>query len=263
MGMTIVSFWTRSRESILLIAVVLCLLWLAWLGVTRSGYHWQWYRVPRYLFTVTEHGITAGPLLLGLLVTIRLAAVSLVLAFGFGLVAALLLVSDSLIGRMLSRAYVECVRNTPLLVQLFFLYFILAPVLGLDRFWSAVLALSLFEGAYAAEIIRAGIVSVERGQWEAAFSLGLSIRQTCLRIILPQALYRVVPPLAGLAVSLVKDSALVSAIAVAELAWRAQVLVAETLLSFELWFTVALLYLLLTLTLAGCSLLLERLLAEH
>jgi polar amino acid transport system permease protein len=128
----------------------------------------------------------------------------------------------------------------------------------LGRFASAVLALSLFEGAYASEIFRAGIVSIHRGQWEAAYSLGLSTWDIYVRIVLPQAVRRILPPLTGQAVSLVKDSALVSTIAIYDLTMQGQALVAETFLAFEIWFTVAGMYLLLTLSLSVVSWYLER-----
>ena len=115
---------------------------------------------------------------------------------------------------------------------------------------SAVLALSLFEGAYASEIFRAGIVSVHKGQWEAASSIGLNTRQTYRFIILPQAIRRIIPPLTSQAVSLVKDSALVSTIAIYDLTMRGQAIIAETFLVFEIWFTVAALYLIITLILS-------------
>jgi polar amino acid transport system permease protein len=216
----------------------------------QLGYHWQWYRVPRYLYAINDGQFVVGPLLAGLWVTLQITGISLVLAFIFGLVAALLRLSNSLLGRVLARGYLEVIRNTPLLVQLFFIYFVLSPVLDISAFTSAVLALSLFEGAYASEIFRAGIVSIHRGQWEAAFSIGLNTRQTYRLIILPQALRRIIPPLTSQAVSLIKDSALVSTIAIYDLTMRGQAIIAETFLVFEIWFTVAAIYLVITLTLS-------------
>jgi len=216
----------------------------------QLGYHWQWYRVPRYLYAINDGQLVVGPLIAGLWVTLQITGISLVLAFIFGLVAALLRLSNSLLGRFLARGYLEVIRNTPLLVQLFFIYFVLSPVLDISAFTSAVLALSLFEGAYASEIFRAGIVSIHRGQWEAAFSIGLNTRQTYRLIILPQALRRIIPPLTSQAVSLIKDSALVSTIAIYDLTMRGQAIIAETFLVFEIWFTVAAIYLVITLTLS-------------
>jgi polar amino acid transport system permease protein len=120
------------------------------------GYHWQWYRIPAYVVSTTPAGIAFGPLLQGLGVTLKITAVSLVLAFLIGLTTALMRLSGSVLGRLAARIYLELVRNTPLLVQIFFIYFVLSPALGLERLPAAILALSLFEGAYTSEILRAG-----------------------------------------------------------------------------------------------------------
>lgn len=234
---------------------------LAWL-LTRAtadlGYHWQWFRVPRYLLATNDAGVVLGPLLRGLGVTLHITSISLVLAFALGLATALLRLSGSPLGRLASRSYLELVRNTPLLVQLFFIYFVLSPVLGISAFTSAVLALSLFEGAYASEIFRAGILSIHPSQWEAASSLGLGTWRTYRRVILPQAVRQILPPLTSQAVSLVKDSALVSTIAIYDLSMQAQAIVAETFLVFEIWFTVAGIYLIITLSLSFTVATLER-----
>jgi polar amino acid transport system permease protein len=214
------------------------------------GYHWQWHRVPRYLWSAAESAWMAGPLLKGLIVTLQITAVGLVLASAFGLVTALMRLSNSVLARVLARLYLELIRNTPLLVQLFFIYFVLSPVFAISGFTSAALALSLFEGAYASEIIRAGILSIHRGQWEAALSIGLNAWQTYRLVILPQALRTIAPPLTGQAISLIKDSALVSTIAIFDLSMQGQAIVAETYLVFEIWFTVAAIYLVITLALS-------------
>lgn len=222
------------------------LCWLLYAGSEDLGYNWQWYQVPRYLFTFRDGEFTAGLLLRGLGVTVEITLYSFVLAFAFGLVSALLRLSDSPVGRGIARVYLESIRNTPLLVQIFFIYFVLSPILDLSAFFSAVLALSLFEGAYASEIFRAGIQSIEKGQWEASFSLGMSKGQAYRHIVLPQAVRRILPPLTGQAVSLIKDSALASTIAIYELTMRGQQIISETFLTFEIWFTVAAIYLVLT-----------------
>ncbi len=168
------------------------------------------------------------------------------LAFTIGLTTALFRLSNSFVARSIAQFYLETSRNTPLLIQLFFIYFVAGPVVGLGRFPSAVLALSLFEGAYASEIFRAGIVSISRGQREASYSLGLSTLDAYRFIILPQAIRRILPPLTSQAISLIKDSALVSTIAIYDLTMQAQALIAETFLTFELWFTVGGMYLAVT-----------------
>jgi len=244
------------------IMLFLCVLagatWLVADGTTKLGYNWQWYRVPRYIFTFENGRFTAGPLLDGLKVTLEITGAGFVLSFTIGLVTALCRLSGSVLARVVSRAYLEIIRNTPLLVQLFFIYFVLSPIFDLSRFFSAVLALSLFEGAYASEIFRAGIVSIHKGQWEAAHSLGLSAWDSYRWIILPQAVRRVLPPLTSQAVSLVKDSALVSTIAVYDLTMRGQEIIAETYLAFELWFTIAAIYLTVTVALSSVVALMEK-----
>lgn len=234
------------------------LVWLVLRGAEQLGYNWHWRQIPRYLWTCSDGGCTAGPLLQGVVVTVEIVAISLVVAAIIGLATALLRLSDSFIGRWLARCYLEVIRNTPLLVQIFFLYFVMAPLFDLGRTVTAILALSLFEGAYASEIFRAGIISIGRGQWEACYTLGLSRSQSYRHIILPQALRRVLPPLTSQAVSLIKDSALVSTIAVADLTMQGRVIVAETFLTFEIWFVVAAIYLILTLALSGLAHSLEQ-----
>jgi polar amino acid transport system permease protein len=242
--------WSPAVDVLKYILVMAAITWLMVTSTEQLGYHWQWYRVPRYLYAINGDQFVSGPLIAGLMVTLRITGISLVLAFVVGLLTALLRLSNSLLGRVLARCYLEVIRNTPLLVQLFFIYFVLSPVFDISAFTSAVLALSLFEGAYASEIFRAGIVSIHRGQWEAAFSLGLNTRQTYRLIILPQALRRIIPPLTSQAVSLIKDSALVSTIAIYDLTMQGQAIIAETFLVFEIWFTVAAIYLVITLILS-------------
>ena len=236
---------------ILSFAVVIgILVWLMAAGTERLGYHWQWYRVPRYLFTVDGGRFVAGPLLAGLLITFQITAVSMVTAFAVGLLTAVFRLSSSFTAAAVARGYLELIRNTPLLIQIFLIYFVIAPVVGMSAFASAVIALSLFEGAYLSEIFRAGILSIHRGQWEASLSLGMNTFQTYRRVILPQAVRRVLPPMAGQAVSLIKDSALVSTIAIYDLTMQGQAIIAETFLTFEIWFTVAAIYLVITASLS-------------
>jgi polar amino acid transport system permease protein len=251
---------TRASYSVDLakfLALVALLFWLLLSGAERLGYNWQWYRVPQYLFTL-EDGFSPGPLLEGLVLTFKITGVSLVLALVIGLTTALFRLSDSFAARAVARVYLELVRNTPLLIQIFFIYFVVSPVIGISRFASAVAALSLFEGAYASEIFRAGIVGIRRGQWEASYSLGLGKLQAYRHVILPQAVRRILPPLTGQGVALVKDSALVSTIAVFELTMQGQQIIADTFLTFEIWFTVAVIYLAVNLSLSSASQLMEQ-----
>lgn len=232
------------------LALLLFLGWLFSRSLENLGYNWQWYQVPPFIFRLTSEGFSAGPLLLGVGITLKISAISLVLSFIIGLTTALLRLSNSLVAPIVARIYLETIRNTPLLIQIFFIYFVLGPLLGLERFTAAVLALSLFEGAYASEIFRSGILSVASGQVEAAQSIGLNTYQTYRLIILPQAVRTILPPLTSQAISLVKDSALVSTIAIYDLTMQAQALISETFLTFEIWFTVAILYLVITITLS-------------
>ena len=240
------------------LALIGFLFFLIMRGASQTGYHWQWYRLPPYILSFEEGRMIFGPLLKGVFVTLQISGVSLLLAVAFGLAAALLRLSSSPLARAMARGYVGFIRNTPLLVQLFFIYFVLAPVLDMGRLFSAILALSLFEGAYAAEIFRAGILSVSQGQWEGAYSLGMGSIQTYRHVILPQAIRYVLPPLVSQAVSLIKDSALVSTIAIYDLTMEGQAIIAETYLTFEVWFVVALIYLIMTVSLSFCVTLINR-----
>jgi polar amino acid transport system permease protein len=228
------------------------------LSTAQLGYNWQWKRVPKYIIAIKDGEASIGPLIRGLLITFKISGVSLIFAFLLGLVTALLRLSNSVVGRAIGRGYIEVIRNTPLLVQLFFIYFIVGPIFGLQRFFSAVLALSLFEGAYASEIFRAGIVSIHKGQWEAAYSLGLSGFDTYGKVILPQAIRRILPPLTSQAISLIKDSALVSLIALNDLTLEAKVVITDTFLTFEIWFVTAGIYLVITIILSTIVNLMEK-----
>ncbi len=227
-------------------------------GASEQGYFWQWYRIPKYLYTFQDGIFTLGPLLEGLKITLHITWISMILTYIIGLATALLRLSDSIVGKAFARVYLEIARNTPLIVQLFFIYFVVAPVLGIDRLFAAILTLSLFEGAYASEIYRSGIVSLDKGQWEACHSLGLTRFDSYRKVILPQAIRRVLPPLTSQTISLIKDSSLVSVIAVYEMTMQANAIVAETFLTFEIYFTIAGIYLFITIFLSQLVALLER-----
>ncbi|MYB31639.1 MAG: amino acid ABC transporter permease, partial [Acidobacteria bacterium] len=230
-----VRWWNAGWFDVLQFTVfVAALLGLAVSGAVGMGYNWQWYRVPEYLVRIVEGELLWGPLAHGLVVTLGLTGWSVLITLAIGLAAALLRLSDSFSGRLVAKAYVEAVRSTPLLIQVYLFYFVLGPILGLDRFWVGVLALSIFEGAFAGEVIRAGILSVRRGQWEAGTSLGLSRRQLYRSVVLPQAVPLMLPPLTGIVISLIRNSAIVSVIAVFDLTTEARNIIAETFLSFEI-----------------------------
>lgn len=187
-----------------------------------------------------------GPIANGLLMTLKISIVSLFFAVVIGLFVGLARISSNPILKHLSMLYVELVRGTPLLVQIFIFYFFIGTVLELDRFTAGAAALSVFAAAYVAEIIRSGIQSVPVGQMEAARSLGMTYVQAMVYIILPQAFKRTLPPMAGQFITLIKDSSLVSVISITDLTKAGREVVSGTFAPFEVWFTVALLYLLLT-----------------
>ena len=246
------------KDIIAYLFVMTAIVYIILRGASEQGYYWQWYRVPKYLYTLKDGTFTLGPLLEGLKITLHITWISMILTYTIGLATALLRLSDSIVGRAIARVYLEVARNTPLIVQLFFVYFVIAPVLGIDRLFAAILALSLFEGAYASEIYRSGIVSLHKGQWEACHSLGLTSFDSYRKIILPQAIRRVLPPLTSQTISLIKDSSLVSVIAVYEMTMQANAIVAETFLTFEIYFTIAAIYLFITISLSQLVALMER-----
>ena len=244
------------RPALLLVLMAALVWWFA--DAASEQYRWQWYRVWRYVGVWEDGSFRPGVLLEALGVTLQLTAASLLLALLSGGVMAAMRLSASPVAGALATMVLGVLRNTPLLMQLFMVYFAAAPVLGIGPFWAAVLSLGLFEGAYMAEIFRAGIMSVPRGQWEAAMSLGMPVDMTARLVIIPQALRQALPSLAGQMVSLIKDTSLVSAIAVADLTMRTRVVITDTFLSFELWLLAAAIYLVLTSLVSIPARLLER-----
>ncbi len=203
----------------------------------------------------------AGPLLVGLWTTLWLSAAASIIGMVIGLITGLCRVSNNPTLRSLSVFYIELIRGTPLLVQLFIFYFFLGTVLDISRIMAGISALAIFAGAYVAEIIRAGIQSIPKGQMEAARSLGMNVPQAMIHIILPQAFKRTLPPLAGQFISLIKDSSLVSVIAITDLTKSGREVITSTFATFEIWFVVAFLYLLLTSVLSQVAAWVERRLA--
>ncbi|MEI8658144.1 amino acid ABC transporter permease [Vibrio sp. Hal054] len=199
-----------------------------------------------------------GPIAHGLWVTVEISFISLIFAVLLGLVFGLMRVSKNQAARNLSLTYVELIRGTPLLVQIFIVYFFIGTVLDFDRFTAGVVALSVFTGAYVAEIVRAGIQAIPTGQMEAARSLGMTYPKAMRYIILPQALKRTLPPLAGQFINLIKDSSLVSVISITDLTKAGREVVSGSFAPFEVWFTVAALYLLVTGTLSWAIQRLEK-----
>ncbi len=202
-----------------------------------------------------------GPLMFGLWTTMWISVVASVLAIFIGLAAGLCRTSRNPALRGGAAIYVEFIRGTPLLVQIFIAYFFIGTVFNLNRNVAGVGALAIFAGAYVAEIVRAGIQSISKGQMEAARSLGMSMLQSMQYIILPQAFKRILPPLAGQFISLIKDSSLVSVIAITDLTKSGREIITSTFATFEVWLTVAAMYLVVTSVLSQVVFYMERKLA--
>ncbi len=215
-------------------------------------YNWNWSRVLNFVIYFDEEKSRYVPNLLleGIATTLRLAFWATLVAATIGLVMGYMRTSKNLAMRMISRCYVELVRNIPPVVFIFIFYFFLSgqlmPLIGLDdidkngafvnsgvfytlfgdpkllsNFVAGALCLALFEGAYITEIVRAGIQSIPKGQWEAARAIGLSPINVLRDIIFPQAVRKILPPLAGQFITLIKDSAIVSLISIQELTFLA------------------------------------------
>lgn len=253
--------------------VVCAVVFVAWRVNTVLVYNWDWSRVLGFVARFDEDsGAWVSNLLLqGLFTTIRLAFWGTILAAIIGLVMGYWRSCDTLALRIISRTYVELIRNIPPLVFIFIFYFFISsqlfPALGLDsidrdspwvdnaffrfafgepalftNFLSGLICLALFEAAFITEIVRAGIQSIDKGQWEAGRAIGLSRINLLRDIIFPQAIRKILPPLAGQFITLIKDSAIISLISVQELTFLATEVAATTGKTFETWILVAAMY---------------------
>jgi polar amino acid transport system permease protein len=230
---------------------------LLWIGLSASlyllfagiQYPWNW-RVPweyRRLF------------FMGFYYTLVASIGSISLGFCLGVVGGLARISKNVLVRELATLYVEIFRGTPLLVQIYLFYFCISAAIHFDNaLIIGIVTLAFFSGAYISEMVRAGIESVDKGQVEAAKSLGLSHWQTMRLIVFPQALKRIIPPVTGQFVSLIKDSSLLSVISVRELTKASEVINATTYKTFEAYLPLAGLYLLLTYPLSYLTRRLEK-----
>jgi polar amino acid transport system permease protein len=290
--------WKKARITPLdLILIALILAGIGYVGVrlTRElNYHWKWEIIPQYLvrYDPASGSWKANLLLDGLFTTLRLSFWATLLAVVGGGVMGVLRTTKRLLGRMIGRGYVELIRNLPPLVLVFIFYFFVSdqimPLLGVEgfvrsasettqnilsfcfappnlvpAFLSGVITVAAFQGAYITEIIRAGIQSIERGQWEAGSALGLSWLQTMRYVILPQALRRTLPPLANEFINTIKYSAIVSVISIQELTFQGLQIMAATYVTIEIWLTITVLYLVLCLSLSLAVHRLEQRLARH
>lgn len=241
------SFPSSAIQYLIVVGLV---IYAALNGASAMGYNWQWYRIPKYFYQFTTEGFVFGEISFGLVATVRLSGIAFTLALILGLLIAFLRLSDLVIGRAVAIGFLEFVRNSPLLVQLYLFYYVLGPIFGLDRYSASVLCLAIYHSALISEIIRAGINAVITGQWEAAKSIGMSEGQTYRFIIIPQSIRFMLPPMTGEVIHVVKSSAIVSVIAVIELTTIGRNIIADTYMSFEIWFTIALVYLIVTLVLS-------------
>jgi polar amino acid transport system permease protein len=267
-------------DAVILMVITAILGYIGYRITIGMHYNWNWSAIPQYLFRIDENGNWKANLLMqGFFTTIRLSIWATLIATILGTVAGFFRISKSLFKRLLGRTFVELIRNTPPLVLIFIFYFFVSgqimPVLGVDdlarnasdraqgimtflfapprffsAFISATITVAIFEAAYITEIVRAGIQSIEKGQFDACHALGLSWRQKMQHVILPQAIQRILPPLAGQFISTIKDSAIVSVISIPELCFQGMELMAATYLTFECWITITVLYLTLTLSLS-------------
>ncbi|MFP4306230.1 MAG: ABC transporter permease subunit [Desulfococcaceae bacterium] len=209
-----------------------------------------------------------GILLQGLWLTLKVSVIAIFFGILIGLLGGLARVSQNPCLRWLSITYIEFIRGSPLLVQIYLWYFVFGTIINnllaqfripqISSLWYGVASLAIFAGAYVAEIVRAGIQSIGRGQTEAARSLGMSYVQSMTHVILPQAFLRILPPLAGQFISLIKDSSLLGIIAIRELTKATREVVSTSLQPYELWFVCAVLYLVLTFALSLFVQYLER-----
>lgn len=201
-------------------------------------YEWDFKGLASFFWDANSPGI----ILFGLWGTIWISTVSIIIGSCFGMLIGLLLSSSEALFRGVAYAFVELFRNTPVLVQLYILYFVVGTSFNWSAETSAIVCLSLFCSSYVGEILRAAITQFDHGQRDASVSLGMSSSQYARFVAGPQILRRILPSLIGQFVSLVKDSSLVSVISILELTKSATNIVAATFRSFETWIVIAGIY---------------------
>jgi polar amino acid transport system permease protein len=256
-------------------------------------YKGDWTAIPQYLIRKDSETGRWVPnfLLQGLITTLKLSVWSTLLALVIGIIVGLFRTSSDLFLRMVGRSYVELIRNLPPLVLIYIFYFFVVdqimPLFGVEefirsrsesttaiiafifadrslfvQFISGIVTVAFFEGAYITEVVRSGIESIERGQKEAAYSLGLSWIDEMRFVVMPQALRRVLPPLANEFINTTKYSAITSVISIQELTFMGRQVVVATRYIFETWITVSAMYMVLTLTLSLLTGRLEKKLSQ-
>ena len=261
---------TRAVDTIVIASAVFLVAYIIYKVDTVMIYNWHWGFLWEYILRWDEEQQAYAPnlLLKGLATTFRLVIWSMLLASIIGIVMGIMRTSSRIFFRTVSRLYVEFIRNMPPVVFIFVFFFFISsqfvPLLGIDELSvnaspetialleillgppelfanviSGILCLALFEGAYITEIIRAGIQSIDKGQTEAGQSIGLTRFQTLRWVIFPQAVQKVIPPLTGQFITLIKDSSIVSLISIQELTFLAQEVAYSTQYVFEIWLFVA------------------------
>lgn len=264
---------TRAVDTIVIAIAIFLVAYIIYKVDTVMIYEWHWGFLWEYILRWDEEQQAYAPnlLLKGLATTFRLVIWSMLLASLIGVVMGIMRTSSRIFFRTVSRLYVEFIRNMPPVVFIFVFFFFLSsqfvPLLGIDELSvnaspetialleillgppelfanviSGILCLALFEGAYITEIIRAGIQSIDKGQTEAGQSIGLTRFQTLRWVIFPQAVQKVIPPLTGQFITLIKDSSIVSLISIQELTFLAQEVAYSTQYVFEIWLFVAAVY---------------------
>jgi polar amino acid transport system permease protein len=186
----------------------------------------------------------------GIMVTFQVTIAAICLALILGLLAGLGRISRNRIVNLVASTYVEIIRGIPLLVQLFYIYFALGRIVRVPDMVAAIIALGFCYGAYMGEVFRAGIMSIDHGQTEASLSLGFNRSQTMRYVILPQAWRTILPPVGNEFIALLKDTSLVSIIAVSDILRRGREFASESFLYFETYTLIAIIYLLITLVLS-------------
>ena len=237
----------KAAFNMLLLSVLLIVVF--WFALSKIGVRFDFSFLPLYRIRLLD----------GFLMTIYLSAAGLLLSLFLGIVSALLQSSSILLFRYLSKLYVTFIRGTPMIMQIYLFFYIVGTAFGIEnRFICGVLILSLFEGAYIAEIIRGSLLSMDGTQLEAAKAVGFTKRQTVSLVILPQLTARTLPALTGQFASIIKDSSLLSIIAVIEITQTMREISAYNFKLFECYLTLGLLYLLLTLPISFFGKRLER-----
>lgn len=230
----------------------------------KFDYNWNWSELTSYVLDFSRGEIKVGILIQGFIQTLLISSFSIILGSVLGFIFALSSISSKRYLKWTARIIIELVRGTPLLVQLFIIYFMFGTVIGIESgFICAVASLSLFASCYISEILRSGIQSIPKGQWDAAHVLGLTKNQTLIYIIIPQALKVSLPSLTGTFVSLIKDSSLVSVLAIMDLTKAGKEMISNTFSVFETWIIVAFLYLIMTYPLSYLASRLEKNLDHH